>query len=262
MQVEFKNAVRHQNPQDIIKAAGFPFDGIDTPDFLRDIYQQIIDSQTRRKVEVGEGFAFGGQFADRAAGREPNDYDIFITSPDWVEAVKRYIKACDEACGFKETRELAEDKEYWVLGGMFPLSIMSNNFKMLNSTPLGDYFEFNGTCYDNEGKLRTIDIKIGAKTVDMADFMSYVPAPIMAAAQSLTDPSNVVYHRDFEADTKAGVIRTNTPNLPSLQEKAERKGLSIVQASSRPLDLGGQGHEDRLGIAAGSEAKLGAPVIQ
>lgn len=262
MQVEFKRAIRHQDPQDIIISTAFPFDGITVPDFLCDLYQEITASQNKRNIDVADGFAFGGQFADRVVGREPNDFDIYIASPDWVEAVKRYIKACDEACGYKETRELAEEKEYWVLGGMFPLSIMSNNFKMLNSTPLGDYFEFNGTCYDNQGRLRTIDVKVGSKAADMADFITYFSAPIMAAAQSLSDSGSVAYHRFFEFDTKAQLLCTNNLHSSDLKEKAARKGLRIITPASRPFDLGGQGHQDRLGVTAGSEAKLGTPVIQ
>lgn len=266
MQVDFKNAIQHQRPDDIIKGNSFLFFDLALPEFVKDLYQDIIQSQKSRQVDIEGGFAFGGMFSDKALGLEPKDYDIYLCSPKWVDFVKRYQRECEQACGFKESRELAEERDGWIIGYNFPLTLISDNFKILYSDPFGEYIEFNGTYTDQAGKIRLIDIKVGSKPIEPQDFMTFVPAPVMAVAASLSS-DGVAYHRDFEDHVRRKIMCTTNPHSPSLIEKAERKGLTVMtpqqvsDLTSRPLDLGGEGHEDSLGVPTSLKPKLGPTII-
>ena len=181
MQTVFKKATRHLDPADIVRA-GFPPAGSFEPAvFLKDFFAALGAHQQKQGRAIDGGFVFGGVFADTMVGRKPKDYDIYIASPQMVDAMRAYLENGRRG-GFDDDEnegEWAQD----VLGNGFPMEPHEEVYKLFNSDILGDYFEFSGAAIIN-GSYRKLDIKIGSKNADIAEFLPFCSAPVMAAARS------------------------------------------------------------------------------
>ncbi|HPD82370.1 MAG: hypothetical protein R3D88_02215 [Alphaproteobacteria bacterium] len=262
---DFKDVVQRLRPEDIVLWNESPFEDVKVPEFLFTFFEKLKSQQAERGragIELKEAFLYGGALGDLACNNTPKDYDIYIHSPDWVEQIKKYTKAREEAVGFKEVRELSEEEEAWTIGYNCPIKLAETTpIKIKQTSALGEYFEFSG-YFDG----RVIDIKVGSKPIQLEDFLTYVSAPILAFGAQIDDPNNITYvfHKEGPWHLVNKIMVTSSPDHPDLVEKADRKGWKIAQPGDDliPLYDGGEGHQDRLGISPRLKAKLGAPVIK
>jgi hypothetical protein len=208
------------------------------PKFLPEFFRDLIQQQAQRDVSIEGMFCHGGAHADLAVGRQPKDFDVFIHSPQWVERFKKYWQELDWA-GQSEYRELSEAREFLIEGRGFPLSGTEQNSKIYQADLLGEYFGFSGYVDDGE-QIRAVDLVIASKGVTPAEFLSYQPAPIMAAAVEFDQESGkatFTHHKKFRPHVEEAVLCTDTPDSRNLLEKAERKGWRIITPDQEAKSL-------------------------
>lgn len=259
MQTDFKTATQRLRSEDFIISAEPPFSEMVYPRFLPKFFQDLTQQQAQRDVVIEGIFCHGGAHADLAVGRQPKDFDVFISSPQWVERFKTYWKELGWA-GQSEYRELSEAREFLIEGRAFPLSGTEQNSKVYQADLLGEYFGFSGFIDDGE-QIRAVDLVIASKQVTPAEFLSYQPAPIMAAAVEFDAESGkatYTHHKKFRSHVEEAVLCTNTPNSPNLLEKAERKGWTIITPDQEAKSLPPENQANHtIFVGAPFDSKLG-----
>lgn len=210
--------------EDIVTSALPPLPNFQLPSAVTKFYQQVEQQQTKRGNDVAGGIAFGGMFADIAAGRDAKDFDLYIAVPKLL--TKLLARSEEQAYSYRERQEREEDL-HAIIGYSFPHDIANMRLEPNKSDLFGAYLEFQMFCEHNERQV-LLDVKLGEKPLSLKEFLPYTGAPIMAVGTTLgAAAAEYGYHKDYPAHVKDGILCSDRA-CSSMLEKAERKNWTIL----------------------------------
>lgn len=224
MQTHFQRATRHLADDDIVVSPVSPLHGFILPPVIETFYRQVEQQQTKRGNDVAGGFAFGGMFADIAAGRGAKDFDLYIAVPKLL--TKLTARSEEPVYSYRDRQE-REDDINAIIGYNFPLDIDAMDLHPQRADLFGSYI-VGRMQFTNQGQEAVLDVILGQEPLPLKDFLPHVDAPIMAIGATLGGAeTEFAYHKNYVSHLKSGILCHDNPT-PVLREKAERKNWTIL----------------------------------